>query len=58
MPDKETDNPTSSMVLIERLPSIALVRLNRPDVLNALSPDMLSALSQALVSLDEDESVG
>jgi enoyl-CoA hydratase len=45
------------MVLQEKQASIAIVRLNRPDVLNALSPDMLSALSQSLAILDVDESV-
>ncbi len=47
--------PTSSpLVIIDLQPPVAVVRLNRPEVLNALSPEMLSTLSQTLASLDDD----
>ncbi|MBX3046424.1 MAG: enoyl-CoA hydratase/isomerase family protein [Anaerolineales bacterium] len=45
------------LVLIERKDSLAIVRLNRPDKLNALSPDMLRALAETLESLNADEQV-
>ena len=45
---------TPPLVLVDRQPPVAVVRLNRPEVLNALSPEMLSTLSRDLASLDED----
>jgi enoyl-CoA hydratase len=45
------------LVLIDREGAVGLVRLNRPDKLNALSPDMLSALADALDDLDADEDI-
>ncbi|MCL4258642.1 MAG: enoyl-CoA hydratase/isomerase family protein [Anaerolineales bacterium] len=45
------------LVLIERKDPLAIVRLNRPDKLNALSPDMLRALAETLESLNADEQV-
>ena len=36
---------------------VALVRLNRPKVLNALSTDLMNELSEVLISLDDDPSV-
>lgn len=45
------------LVLIERKDPLAVVRLNRPDKLNALSPDMLRALAETLESLNADEQV-
>ncbi len=38
-------------------PHIALVRLNRPQVLNALSTDLMKELLEALFSLEDDSSV-
>lgn len=45
------------LVLIEHRSPLAIVRLNRPDKLNALSPDMLRALAEAFEALNADEQV-
>jgi enoyl-CoA hydratase len=42
------------LVLTERLGQVGLVRLNRPQALNALSPAMLGALCDALEGYDAD----
>jgi len=44
-------------VLIEREESIAVVRLNRPEQLNALSSQLMGELVGALENLDADEAV-
>jgi enoyl-CoA hydratase len=36
---------------------VALVRLNRPDALNALNPELMTELRDALRTLDEDDTV-
>jgi enoyl-CoA hydratase len=43
--------------MIQRQPPIAVVTLNRPDVLNALSPALLSELCEALEVLNADPQV-
>jgi enoyl-CoA hydratase len=45
------------VVLVERDEPIAVVLLNRPDQLNALSDELMSALVEALRDLDADPSV-
>ncbi len=45
-------------ILVDREPPIATVRLNRPQVLNALSPDLIAELIDALQALDKDPEVG
>jgi enoyl-CoA hydratase len=45
------------LVLVEREPPIAVVLLNRPKQLNALSAEVMAALVDALTELDGDESV-
>lgn len=46
---------TSPFVLVDRpRPHVAVVRMHRPDRLNALSIDLVSALHDALVALAED----
>ncbi|MCW5878900.1 MAG: enoyl-CoA hydratase/isomerase family protein [Anaerolineales bacterium] len=45
------------LILVEIDSSVALVTLNRPDALNALSPEMLGSLAETLENLDRDESV-
>ena len=47
----------SELVLVERDGPIAVVLLNRPDALNALSDELMEALVSALVELDRDEEV-
>lgn len=46
------------ILIIERHDRVALLRLNRPDALNALSMELREALRAALAELDADESVG
>jgi enoyl-CoA hydratase len=48
----------SDLVLVEREEPIAVVLLNRPDALNALSDELMGALVDALRELDADEAVG
>jgi len=47
----------SELVLVERDGPIAVVLLNRPDALNALSDELMEALVSTLVGLDRDEEV-
>src|SRR5213593_915616 len=44
-------------VLVTREPPIAVVQLNRPDVLNALNEEVLGELVTALASLDDDAEI-
>src|SRR2546422_9501224 len=44
-------------VLVEREEPIAVVRLNRPEVLNALNEELLGELGVALGRLDEDDGI-
>lgn len=44
-------------ILVEREGAVAIVTLNRPRVLNALSPALMAELSEALAALDEDPEV-
>jgi enoyl-CoA hydratase len=44
-------------VLVERRDPVALVRLNRPEVLNALSDELMDELAEALGALDGDDGV-
>ena len=48
----------ANLLLIERLGKVALLRLNRPEAMNALSMPLREALRQALIALDEDDSIG
>jgi enoyl-CoA hydratase len=47
----------TGLVLVEREEPIAVVLLNRPDVLNALNEEVMAELVAALAELDDDESV-
>lgn len=40
---------------IECEAGVAIIRLNRPEVMNALSPDLLKALCESFLELDRDE---
>jgi enoyl-CoA hydratase len=46
-----------SLVLVEREPPIAVVLLNRPQQLNALSGELMDELVEALRDLDDDDEV-
>ena len=46
-----------TLVLVEREPPVAVVLLNRPEALNALSDELMDGLVSALEELDRDESV-
>jgi enoyl-CoA hydratase len=46
-----------SVVLVEREPPIAVVRLNRPEALNALNDELMTELVDALVTLDDDDEI-
>jgi len=49
--------PDTEYVIVGREDTVAVLTLNRPEALNALSPAMLAALCNALESLDADEAV-
>jgi len=44
-------------VILDRREAVALVRLNRPDVRNALDPAAIAALSEIFLALAEDDAV-
>jgi enoyl-CoA hydratase len=46
-----------SLVLVEREEPIAVVLLNRPDVMNALNDEVMDELARVLAELDDDEAV-
>ena len=46
---------SGKLVLLEQRGTIALLRLNRPEALNALSPDLLSELADTLEGLAADK---
>lgn len=49
---------TENLVLCERRGAVALVRLNRPEKLNALSSALVDQLEQVLTDLDADDDIG
>nr|WP_271213818.1 enoyl-CoA hydratase-related protein [Rhodococcus wratislaviensis]GLK41082.1 enoyl-CoA hydratase [Rhodococcus wratislaviensis] len=53
-----TDEVGEALVSVERDGRVAVVQLNRPRVLNALSPQMMDALLTELRALDTDPGVG
>jgi len=63
VPGTQLDNfqavnpPTAELVALERDGAVAILTLNRPQVLNALNADVLSKLSSELKTLDGDASV-
>ena len=46
-----------ALVLVERAGSIAIVQLNRPEALNALSDELMEELVSKMQELDRDDSV-
>ncbi len=48
----------AELLLTERHGKVALLRLNRPEAMNALSLPLREALRLALIALDDDDSIG
>ncbi len=46
-----------STVIVTREEAIAVVQLNRPEVLNALNEELMDELARALEALDDDEAI-
>ncbi len=46
------------VILTETIDRVGLIRLNRPEVLNALNDDLMNALAAALDVFEADESIG
>ncbi len=49
---------TYETILVETHGKVGLVRLNRPQVLNALNDQLMTELGQALTAFDADEQIG
>jgi enoyl-CoA hydratase len=49
---------TYQFILVEKKGRVALITLNRPKQLNALSPELMAELGQALRAAEADEGVG
>ena len=49
---------TYETILVETIGKVGLIRLNRPQVLNALNDELMTELGQALVAFDADENIG
>jgi enoyl-CoA hydratase len=48
----------ASEILVERRDRVALLRINRPQAMNALNAQLVTDLMDALVELDADEGIG
>lgn len=53
-----TTAPTYQYILTETHDRVGVVRLNRPEVLNALSPDLMAELVDALEAFDKADEIG
>lgn len=49
---------TYETILVETVGKVGLIRLNRPQVLNALNDQLMTELGQALLAFDSDENIG
>lgn len=49
---------TYETILVETIGKVGLVRLNRPQVLNALNDQLMTELGQALMAFDADDNIG
>ena len=47
-----------SNIIVETHDSVGLIRLNRPEALNALNSDLIGELNQALDAFEHDQSIG
>src|SRR5690606_33190816 len=48
----------NSVILVETLDRVGLIRLNRPEVYNALNDELMNALAAALDTCEADENIG
>lgn len=46
-----------SAIIVDRLPSVACITLNRPDALNALNDQMMDELTEVLKELEKDDEI-
>ena len=58
MTSYEKNDDYENIIVEMPAPGVALIRLNRPQVLNALSPALLDELAGAAVACDRDPSIG
>ena len=49
---------TYETILVETIGKVGLVRLNRPQVLNALNDQLMTELGDALMAFDSDDNIG
>ena len=49
---------TYETILVETIGKVGLIRLNRPQVLNALNDQLMTELGQALLAFDANENIG
>ena len=45
-------------IIVERNDGVAVITLNRPKAMNALSAGLVSELKEALITLDDDDEIG
>ncbi len=50
--------PPSSMIIVETHGPVGLIRLNRPEALNALCDQLMAELGTALLAMDKDDAIG
>ena len=48
----------NAVILTEIIDRVGLIRLNRPEVLNALNDELMNALAAALDRFEADEDIG
>jgi enoyl-CoA hydratase/carnithine racemase len=56
--DRSNDPVTYNTLIVETADGVALVRLNRPEALNALNTELTSELARAIDAAEADEGVG
>src|SRR5947208_5642530 len=54
----ERDAMTYENILVETHNGVGLIRLNRPQALNALNAALIAELGQALAQFDQDQKIG
>lgn len=48
---------SEALILVERMDQVAVIRLNRPEVLNALNTQLMNQLADVLEEMDRDEAI-